>query len=84
MRPPEAVELDWSTSKRYRVEAMLAAALVGSDSTVQAQLRDARRRWDPDEVMALTDLPDCEAMINSYVGLVEASETLQTDARSAG
>lgn len=83
MRPPEAAELDWSASERYRVEAMLAAALVGSDRTVQSRLLDVGRRWAPDEVMAMTDLPDFEATINSHVRLIEANEPLQIDARSS-
>jgi luciferase family oxidoreductase group 1 len=69
MRPPEAAELDWSASERYRVEAMLDAALVGSDSTVREHLLDVSRRWAPDEIMAMTDLPDSGMTISSYVRL---------------
>jgi hypothetical protein len=69
MRPPEIAELDWSASERYRVDAMLEAALVGSDSTVRVGLLDVARRWAPDEVMAMTDLPDYDVTMNSYVRL---------------
>jgi luciferase family oxidoreductase group 1 len=69
MRRPEIAELDWSASERYRVDAMLEAALVGSDSTVRVGLLDVARRWAPDEVMAMTDLPDYDVTMNSYVRL---------------
>lgn len=71
IRPPEAAELDWSASERYRVEAMLDAALVGSVSTVRARLREVKRRWAPDEIMAMTDLPDPEMIMRSYTRLAD-------------
>jgi hypothetical protein len=71
MRPPEVAELDWSASERYRVEAMLDAALVGSNRTVQARLLDVAGRLAPDEVMAMTDLPDSDATMNSYARLAQ-------------
>jgi luciferase family oxidoreductase group 1 len=75
MRPPQAAELDWSASERYRVEAMLGAALVGSENTVRARLLNVARRWAPDEVMAMTDLTDPDVTMSSHVrlaGLVAA------------
>ena len=77
MRPPEIAELDWSASERYRVDAMLEAALVGSDSTVRGRLLDVERRWAPDEVMAMTDLPDSDMTMSSYVALANLVATLQ-------
>lgn len=77
MRPPEAAELDWSASERYRVDAMLDAALVGSDSTVRAGLLDVHRRWAPDEIMAMTDLPDSDMTISSYIRLANLVAALQ-------
>ena len=76
MRPPEVAELDWSASERYRVEAMLAAALVGSAGTVREQLLDVARRWAPDEVMAMTDLTDPEVTMGSYVRLADLAAAL--------
>jgi luciferase family oxidoreductase group 1 len=76
MRPPESAELDWSASERYRVDAMLGAALVGSDATVRARLLDVQRRWVPDEVMAMTDLPDSEMTMSSYVRLANLVATV--------
>jgi len=76
MRPPEVAELDWSASERYRVEAMLAAALVGSAGTVREQLLDVARRWAPDEVMAMTDLTDPDVAMGSYVRLADLAAAL--------
>ena len=69
MRLPDDAELDWSASERYRVDAMLEAALVGSAATVAAGLRDVVTRWAPDELMAMTDLPDPDATLGSYARL---------------
>jgi luciferase family oxidoreductase group 1 len=77
MRRPESAELDWSASERYRVDAMLEAALVGSDSTVRARLLDVERRWAPDEVMAMTDLPDSDVTMSSYVRLADLAAAVQ-------
>ena len=71
LRRPDDVELDWSAGERYRVDGMLEAALVGSADTVRAQLRDVARRLAPDEVMAMTDLPDSEVTVRSYTRLAE-------------
>jgi alkanesulfonate monooxygenase SsuD/methylene tetrahydromethanopterin reductase-like flavin-dependent oxidoreductase (luciferase family) len=71
LRPPEQADLDWSTSERYRVDAMLEAAVVGSAGTAAARLRDVARRWAPDEVMAMTDLPDPAATMRSFAHLAE-------------
>jgi luciferase family oxidoreductase group 1 len=71
MRRPEDAALDWSASERYRVGAMLEAALVGSAETVRRRLRDVDRRLAPDEVMAMTDLPDPAVTIDSYTRLAE-------------
>ncbi len=77
MRPPEIAELDWSASERYRVDAMLEAALVGSDATVRARLLDVERRWAPDEVMAMTDLPDSHMTMSSYDRLANLVATVR-------
>ena len=64
-RCADEVDLDWSTGERYRVDGMLEAALVGSADTVRGQLLDVVRRLAPDEVMAMTDLPDPEVTMSS-------------------
>ena len=71
MRLPDDVELDWSASERYRVDGMLDAAVVGSADTVRRRLREIDERLAPDEVMAMTDLPDPEATIRSFTRLAE-------------
>jgi hypothetical protein len=71
MRRPESAELDWSASERYRVDAMLEAALVGSLSSVRTGLLDINRRCAPDEIMAMTDLPDAEMTMSSYIRLAD-------------
>ena len=77
LRAPDEADLDWSASERYRVDAMLEAAMVGSADTVRARLRDVARRWAPDEVMAMTDLPDPAATIASFCGLAEVAATVE-------
>jgi luciferase family oxidoreductase group 1 len=69
MRPPDAVALDWSASERYRVTGMLGAAVIGSEQTVGARLQEICRRWNPDEVMAMTDLPDADITMRSHARL---------------
>lgn len=69
LRGPDDVELDWSAGERYRVDGMLEAALVGSADTVRARLRDIARRLAPDEVMAMTDLPDPGVTLGSHTRL---------------
>jgi luciferase family oxidoreductase group 1 len=76
MRSPEAAELDWSASERYRVGGMLDAAIVGSADTVRRRLLDVDRRLAPDEVMAMTDLPDPGTTLGSYTRLAEIAATL--------
>jgi luciferase family oxidoreductase group 1 len=77
LRPPGHAELDWTASERYRVETMLGGALIGSPATVRAQLADLARRWAPDEVMAMTDLPDSSVTIGSYAALASLVTELQ-------
>jgi hypothetical protein len=67
MRPPQDAEPDWSTSERYLV-AMLAAGVVGSDTTVESCSQEVRRRLTPEEVMAMTDLPHTSAGLAATMG----------------
>jgi luciferase family oxidoreductase group 1 len=76
MRRPESAELDWSASEQYRVDRMLEAALVGSLSSVRTGLLDISRRCAPDEIMAMTDLPDAEMTMSSYVLLADLMAAL--------
>jgi luciferase family oxidoreductase group 1 len=78
MRLPAEVNLDWSPSERYRVDAMLEAAIVGSDTTVRGRLLDVAQRWAPDEVMTMTDLPDAEITMNSHRRLADIAAALPT------
>lgn len=77
MRAPEAAELDWSASERYRVDAMLEAAVVGSGPAVRARLLEVGKRWAPDEIMAMTDLPDSEVTLRSHARLADLMPTLE-------
>jgi luciferase family oxidoreductase group 1 len=81
MRPPGDVDLDWSASERYRVDAMLDAAVVGSERTVEAGLQEVARRWAPDEVMVMTDLPDPEATLASHTRLADVVVAVAAAAR---
>ena len=77
MRSPHDADLDWSASERYRVDAMLDAALVGSTASVFAQLRNISSRWSPDEVMAMSDLPDAAMTMNSHVRLADVTSATE-------
>jgi luciferase family oxidoreductase group 1 len=82
IRAPDDVELDWSAGERYRVEAMLEAAVVGSAETVRRGLLDVDRRLAPDEVMAMTDLPDPEVTLASFAALAAVVAAVTEAARS--
>ncbi len=84
MRRPDEVDLDWSASERYRVDGMLKAAVVGSADTVRGQLFDVVRRLAPDEVMAMTDLPEPEVTMSSYGRLAEIAESVPVTVAAAG
>jgi len=84
MRRPDEVDLDWSAGERYRVDGMLEAALVGSADTVRGQLLDVVRRLAPDEVMAMTDLPDPEVTMGSYGRLAEIAESVPVSVIAEG
>jgi luciferase family oxidoreductase group 1 len=81
LRGPDDVELDWSAGERYRVDGMLDAALVGSADTVRAQLRDVARLLAPDDIMAMTDLPDPEVTLRSDALLAEITAGLASVVR---
>jgi luciferase family oxidoreductase group 1 len=82
LRAPDDVELDWSASERYRVDAMLDAAVVGSVETVRTALSDVDRRLAPDEVMAMTDLPDPDATLRSFAALAAVVGRVAESARA--
>jgi luciferase family oxidoreductase group 1 len=82
LRGPEDVELDWSASERYRVDGMLEAALVGSEETVRRKLLDVDRRLAPDEVMAVTDLPDPAVTVDSYTRLAGVAASVAPATRA--
>jgi alkanesulfonate monooxygenase SsuD/methylene tetrahydromethanopterin reductase-like flavin-dependent oxidoreductase (luciferase family) len=84
MRRPDEVDLDWSAGERYRVDGMLEAALVGSADTVRGQLLDVARRLAPDEVMAMTDLPDPEVTTGSYRRLAEIAASIPETVAAEG
>jgi luciferase family oxidoreductase group 1 len=81
LRRPDDADLDWSASERYRVDGMLKAAVVGSAGSVRRQLRAVDERLVPDEVMAVSDLPDPDAIVASYTRLAEVAAGLSPVAR---
>lgn len=78
MVPPDAADLDWSASERYRVDGMLEAAIVGSSRTVKRLLDEVQLRWAPDELMAMTDLPNTEITASSHTLLAELISALSS------
>lgn len=79
---PAEADLDWSASESYRVDRMLEAAIVGSPGTVATKLREMNRRWAPDELMAMTDLPCPKMTMNSHIQLAKLAAALLPGTRA--
>jgi luciferase family oxidoreductase group 1 len=73
---PEAMDQLWNPIEREAVEARLAAAIVGSESTVHAGLENLLRTTGAQEIIAVTDTYSPEARIDSYRRLATIAKTL--------
>jgi len=73
---PEAMDNLWAPHEREAVEARLAAAVVGSESTVHAGLNQLLRTTGAHEIIAVTDTFSHEARIDSYRRLATIAKTL--------
>ena len=66
MPPVDSMEPLWHDEERLAVESLLRAAIVGSDTTVQAGLERLVSRTHANEVIILTDTYEHSDRIDSY------------------
>ena len=64
--PVDAMDTIWNHWEREAVESKLRAAIVGSEASVEAGLRQLIAATDADEVIAVTDTWDHAARLESY------------------
>ena len=72
---PEAMDDLWNPLEREAVEARLAAAVVGSESTARSGLDHLLRTTGAHEIIAVTDTYSPEARIDSYRRLAAIAQT---------
>ncbi len=74
--PVDSMEGIWSELERAAVENRLRAAIVGSESTVEAGLRRLLAATGADEVIAVTDTWDPAARLASYERLAQVAQSI--------
>ena len=74
--PVDSMDAIWNESERAAVESRLSAAIVGSDSTVEAGLRRLLATTGADEIIAVTDIWDHQARLDSYERLAQVAQSI--------
>jgi luciferase family oxidoreductase group 1 len=74
---PEAMDKLWQPHEREAVEARLAQAIVGSETTVRAALDLLLRQTHASEIIAVTDTWVHQARLDSYQHLANVAKTLE-------
>lgn len=74
--PVDSMDEIWNEWERAAVESKLGAAMVGSDSTVEAGLRRLLAATGADEVIAVTDTWDHAARLDSYERMIGIAERI--------
>jgi len=74
--PVDSMDAIWHEAERAAVESRLSAAIVGSDSTVEAGLRRLVALTGADEIIAVTDTWDHQARLDSYELLARVAESI--------
>ena len=74
--PVDSMNEIWSEWERAAVESKLRAAIVGSDSTVEAGLRQLLAATGADEIIAVTDTWDHAVRLDSYERLAKVSQLI--------
>jgi luciferase family oxidoreductase group 1 len=74
--PVDSMDAIWNESERAAVEGRLRAAIVGSDSTVEAGLRRLLAITGADEIIAVTDTWDHQARLDSYERLAGIAQSI--------
>ena len=73
--PVDSMEGIWQPWEQTAVENRLAAAIVGSDATVRAGLRDLVRATGANEVIVVTDLYEHADRLESYSRVAAVAKT---------
>lgn len=73
--PVDSMDGLWSEPERAAVESRFSAAIVGSDSTVEAGLRRLVAITGADEIIAVTDTWDHQARLDSYERLARLAQS---------
>jgi len=74
--PVDSMDAIWNGAERDAVESRLSAAIVGSDSTVEAGLRRLVAVTGADEIIAVTDTWDHQARLDSYECLARVAQSI--------
>lgn len=74
--PVDSMNGIWNEWERAAVENKLAAAIVGSESTVEAGLRRLQAATGADEVIAVTDVWDHTARLDSYERVAKVAQSI--------
>jgi luciferase family oxidoreductase group 1 len=78
--PVDSIDAIWNESERAVVKSKLGAAIVGSDSTVEAGLRRLLAATGADEIIAVTDTWDHAARLDSYERVAGVAERIAQSA----
>jgi luciferase family oxidoreductase group 1 len=76
--PVESMEPLWQEHERAAVLTRLAAAIVGSETTVKAGLEKLVAETAVDEVIVVTDTYDHEERVGSYRRVAAVAQTIET------
>ena len=76
--PVESMEPLWQEHERAAVLTRLAAAIVGSETTVKAGLEKLVAETAADEVIVVTDTYDHEDRVGSYRRVAAVAQTIET------
>lgn len=75
--PVESMDGLWNAGERATVESRLRAAIVGSETTVEAGLRRIQAAMGADEIIAVTDTWDHAARLESYQRLAAVAREIE-------
>jgi luciferase family oxidoreductase group 1 len=80
--PVERMDGLWTEGERAAVQTRLRSAIVGSESTVEAGLRNLLAATGANEIIAVTDTWDHAARLESYRRLAGLAERIETANRN--
>ena len=83
LQPVDSMDGLWTDWERQAVHAKLGAAIVGSDATVQARLKELVLETGASEVIAVTDTYRHEDRLESYERLAEVANGVGLEPQGA-